>query len=87
MGRILVLGSGILIVFAAVALVVSRLIPGTPSHTDYLVIGTAATFVSLITLFLTLIKTWVVYPNVFYSKRRRRVSEADQPTGRTSTSA
>jgi hypothetical protein len=86
-GRILVLGSGIILVFAAVAFVVSRLIPGPPSNTDYLVIGTAATFVSLITLFLILIKTWVSYPNVFSSKRRRRVSEATQSTARTSTSA
>jgi hypothetical protein len=68
-------------------MVFSQLIPGTPSRTDYLVIGTAATFISLITLFLILLKTWVSYPNVFYSKRKRRVTEAAQPTGRTSTSA
>jgi len=74
-------------VFAAVAMISSRLIPGTPNPTDYLVIGTAATFVSLITLFLILIKTWVSHPDVFFSKRKRRITESAQPTGRTSTSA
>ena len=87
MRRILILSSGIVLVFVTVAMVFSQLIPGTPSRTDYLVIGTAATFVSLITLFLILLKTWVQHPDLFYSRRPRRVTEAPQPTGRTSTSA
>lgn len=87
MGRIFVLGSGIGLVFVTVAMIFSQLIPGSPSRTDYLVIGTAATFISLITLFLILLKTWVSHPDVFYSKRKRRTTESAQPTERTSTSA
>ena len=86
MGRVLTLSSGIVLVFVTAALVFWRLIPGTPSATDYLVIGTAATMVSLMTLFVILLKTWVKQPNTFYS-RRRRMNEAPQSTGRTSTSA
>ncbi len=87
MGRILVLGAGIVFVFAAVAMIFTQLIPGIPTRSDYLVIGTAATFISLITLFLILLKTWVSYPDVFFSKRQKTASADPQATGRTSTSA
>lgn len=80
------MGLGIVLVFVAVALIFSQLIPGNPSPTDYLVIGTAATMVCLITLFAILIKTWVKQPDVFYA-RRRRSTDPPQSTGRTSTSA
>jgi hypothetical protein len=61
-----------LLVFAAVVGLLLRIIPGPHKDTDYLVIGSVATFASLATLFVTLITTWVKLPNLFFLFRRKR---------------
>ena len=67
--RILILLLGLAMVFAVVAAILSRVIPGPHRSTDYLVIGTVATFVSLVVLFVVLVKTWVKAPDLFYRRR------------------
>ncbi len=69
--RLAALAAGILSVFAAAAIIFSRVIPGPLTATDYLVIGTAATFAALVTLFAILLKTWARAPDLFYKRRRR----------------
>lgn len=70
-GRILILALIIVATFASVALVMSRVIPTPHKDTDYLVIGTVATFVSLLVLFVVLLKTWVKQPDVFFKRRNK----------------
>jgi drug/metabolite transporter superfamily protein YnfA len=70
MGRILALSGGIMIVFAIVVFVLLNLIPGPHKNSDYLVIGAVATLVSMVVLFLILVKTTYKDTNVFFKKRR-----------------
>ena len=69
--KILVLVLGMMVVFAAVAAILLQVVPGPHRSTDYLVIGTLATFVSLLVLFVVLIKTWVKVPDLFGRKREK----------------
>jgi len=69
--KILVLILGLVFVFAAVAFILLQLIPGPHQRTDYLVIGTVATFVSLVVLFIVLINTWVKTPDLFGRRREK----------------
>ena len=69
--RILTLLIGIALVFCAVAAILLRVMPGPNTHTDYLVIGTIATFISLIVLFLILTRTFVKAPNLFFKRHKR----------------
>lgn len=71
LSKIVVLALGLVIVFAAVAAILLQVIPGPHQSTDYLVIGTLATFVSLLVLFVVLIKTWVKVPDLFGRKREK----------------
>jgi hypothetical protein len=67
--RVLVLMAAVLIVFGTVVMVGLRLLPAPHTESDYLVVGSVATFIALGVLFLTLISTWVRTPHVFYRKR------------------
>ena len=67
--RFLLLALGIATIFVAVAAILVHVIPGPHRGTDYLVIGTVATFVSLAVLFVVLIKTSIKAPDLFYKKR------------------
>jgi hypothetical protein len=69
--RILLLLLGIMLTFAAVVIILLRLVPGPYSELDYLVIGAVATFVSLLLLFLILVKTWVKDRDTFFKRRNR----------------
>jgi hypothetical protein len=60
----------ILAEFAAVALLLLRWMPGPRNSTDYVVIGTLATFVALATLFGVLLAS-VRDSSVFVKKRDR----------------
>ena len=65
---------GMLLGAAAIAFVVTvaiglRLLPGPHSETDYLVVGSIATFLSLGVLFAVLITTWIRSSEVFFKKR------------------
>ena len=67
--RILMIVVGITIVFLVVAAIMLKVLPAPHSQTDYLVIGAAATMVSMVVLFVVLITGFVKNPNVFYKKR------------------
>jgi hypothetical protein len=61
MRRGLILGLGAACVFVVVAAIMLRLMPGPLRESDYLVIGSVATLVSLLVLFLALVSTSVFY--------------------------
>ena len=60
---------GISIVFFVVAAIMLKVLPGPHGPADYLVIGSSATMVCLVALFVVLITGFVKNPNVFYKKR------------------
>jgi len=53
------LGGAISVIFAVSILVLLNVIPGPHTRLDYLVIGAVATFLSMIVLFVTLLKSGV----------------------------
>ena len=57
--RYLVLAVAILLLFLAVVAIGLRLLPAPHSESDYLVVGSVATFVALAALFLALISTFL----------------------------
>ncbi len=69
--RASMLGAGILFVFAAVAAILLRVMPGPLRQLDYLVIGAIATFTALLLLFVILTTTGTKAPNVFYKRREK----------------
>ena len=88
LSRILTLAAGIIFIFAAVSLIFTQIIPGPHRPVDYLVIGTAATFVTLLTLFILLLKTSRIAHGAFHkAKNLKKTPPAGQDTVRTSTSA
>jgi hypothetical protein len=71
LSKILTLAAGMVLVFAVVAVILLQVLPGPHQSTDYLVVGTLATFVSLLVLFVVLTKTWVKVPDLFGRKREK----------------
>ena len=69
--RIAVLVVAMIIVFFAVVAILFQIIPAPRKETDYLVIGTLATFASLATLFAVLITTIFKDPNALFFKRKK----------------
>jgi hypothetical protein len=70
---------GMLLGAAAIVFVVTiamglRLLPGPHTETDYLVVGSVATFLCLGVLFAVLITTWIKSPDVFFKKRANPAS-------------
>jgi hypothetical protein len=59
------LGLGILLEFAAILLILLKLFPKPMKQTDYLVVGTLATFAALGTLFGILLATTMRDPTAF----------------------
>jgi hypothetical protein len=74
-GRIGLVVLAAVLVFFAVAGILVQAIPGPHGPTDYLAIGTAATFASLLIVFLILIKTWANASDAFIKRRRAERSE------------
>jgi predicted membrane channel-forming protein YqfA (hemolysin III family) len=70
-GRIAILVLAMIIVFGAVVAILLQIIPAPRKETDYLVIGTLATFASLATLFVVLITTIFKDPNALFFKRKK----------------
>ncbi|MCU1337719.1 MAG: hypothetical protein JWO19_3300 [Bryobacterales bacterium] len=66
---LLVLGG--VCVFGVVAAVMIKIMPA-PKDSDYLVIGSVATLVSLLVMFLVLIATRVKTPDPFFKKRKKK---------------
>jgi hypothetical protein len=67
---ILILGG--VCVFAVAAAVIVAIMPSPLKDTDYLVIGSIATLVSLLVMFLVLIATRLKNPDPFFKKRRKK---------------
>lgn len=77
---------GMLLAAAAIAFAVTvalglKLLPSPHSDTDYLVIGSVATFVCLGVMFGVLITTWIRTPDVFFKTRGK--AERDDAPGTT----
>ncbi len=67
---------GMLLGAAAIAFVITvaiglRLLPGPHTETDYLVVGSVATFLCLGVLFSVLITTWIRSSEIFFKKRTK----------------
>jgi len=69
--KALLLVVGVLVLYGAVAGLLLRALPGPHTAADLMVIGSVATFVVLLALFLLLILTWFRRPDTFFKRRRR----------------
>jgi hypothetical protein len=67
---ILILGG--VCVFAVSAAVIVAIMPAPLKDSDYLVIGSIATLVSLLVMFLVLIATRLKSPDPFFKKRKKK---------------
>jgi predicted outer membrane lipoprotein len=71
MRRGLILGLGVACVFVVVAALMLRLMPAPLRESDYLVIGSVATLVSLLVLFLLLVSTTLKSSDIFFKRRKK----------------
>jgi hypothetical protein len=67
---LLVLGG--VCVFGVAAAVMIEVMPAPLKDSDYLVIGSVATLVSLLVMFLVLISTRLKSPDPFFKKRKKK---------------
>ena len=67
---LLVLGG--VFVFGIAAMVMLKRMPSPLKDTDYLVIGSVATLVSLLVMFLVLIATRLKTPDPFFKRRKKK---------------
>jgi hypothetical protein len=67
---VLILGG--VCVFGVAALVMVKVMPAPLKDTDYLVIGSVATLVSMLVVFLVLIATRLKTPDPFFKKRKKK---------------
>jgi hypothetical protein len=59
-------------VFAVSAAVMVAIMPSPLKDSDYLVIGSVATLISLLVMFLALIATRLKTPDPFFKKRKKK---------------
>ena len=71
MRQIILVLSGVC-VFAVVAAVMVAIMPAPLKDSDYLVIGSVATLVALLVMFLALLATRLKSPDPFFKKRRKK---------------
>ena len=71
MKRGLLLSSAAVCVFIVVAAILMRVMPGPLKDSDYFLIGSVATLVALLALFLVLISTSTKASDVFFRRRRK----------------
>lgn len=71
MRRVLLLGLGAACIFAATAAILANFMPKPLKQSDYLVIGSVATLMALLTLFLVLLSTTIKSPDAFFKRRRK----------------
>ena len=71
MGRTLALASAVVLVFAAVALILLKLMPAPLKDSDYLIIGSVSTLVSLLALFVVVVTTSGQASSVFFKRRKK----------------
>ncbi len=72
MGRTISLALAGVLVFAAVAVIMLKVMPTPLKDSDYLIIGSVSTMVSLVTLFAVLIVTSGKASTVFFKRRKKR---------------
>jgi hypothetical protein len=84
MSRLGMLFGAAAIVFAVTVALGLKILPEPHSETDYLVVGSVATFLSLGVLFAVLITTWIKTPEVFFKKPQAPDEEAGAGTDKTS---
>lgn len=70
MRRPIVLGIGIVLVFAVTVGILWQVMPQPRKEIDYLIMGGAATMVSLVALFLALISTIYKGEDIFFKRRK-----------------
>ena len=62
----------VVFIFAAVAVIMLKVMPAPLKDSDYLVIGSVSTMVSLVLLFVLLIVTSGKASTVFFKRRKKR---------------
>ena len=70
--RQLSLATGGVLIFAVAAVVMVKIMPQPLKDTDYLVIGSIATLVSLLVMFLVTIATRLKTADPFFKKRKKK---------------
>jgi hypothetical protein len=71
MPKTLVLVLGVLCVFGVVAAIMIKVMPAPLKDSDFLVIGSVATLVSLLALFFGLVSTSLKSSDTFFKRRRK----------------
>jgi hypothetical protein len=71
MQRALLLGGSAVCVFIVVAAIMIKVMPTPLKASDYLVIGSVATLVALLVLFLVMASTTLKSRDVFFKRRKR----------------
>jgi hypothetical protein len=69
--RNLSLAAALIFIFVAVAGIMLKVMPAPLRDSDYLVIGTVATMVSLLALFVLLVTTSGKASNIFFKRRQK----------------
>lgn len=69
--RTLALIVGVILVFGVVAAILAKLMPAPLTDSDFLVIGSVATLVALLVLFLGLAGTKMKSGGLFFSRRKK----------------
>ena len=67
----LALGLGAVVVFAVVAFLMVQVMPQPLDNMSYLVIGSVSTLLSMLALFLALIRTRMKSKDMFFKRRRK----------------
>lgn len=71
MKRGIFLALGIAFIFAAVIFIMLQIMPQPLRDSDYLIVGSVATLVSLLAVFLLLVSTSMKSKDVFFKKRKK----------------
>jgi len=71
MGRTFALVLAVVLVFAAVAVIMLKVMPAPLKDADYLIIGSVATLVSLLALFVVVVMTSGQGSSVFFKRRKK----------------
>ena len=71
--RPLLLVAATLCVFVVVTAILVQLMPAPLKSMDYFVIGTVATLMSLLALFLVIVSTSSAARNVFFKRRKKKL--------------
>ena len=72
MGRLLRRAGALVIIFAAVAGIMLKVMPAPLRDSDYLIVGTVATLVSMLALFLLLITASGKKSEIFFKRRKKQ---------------